>query len=299
MIRPTDGTLLVTHRGCLDGTGSALMFLWAGGRRDRILFKSPSSLLLTVDEIPSDVCEVWYADCCPSSMIDPAAGRPFRVFDHHVSNDRLFSHDARCVFDMKKSGTSLLYSQLGIEDDYSSLPGGESVDLLVKALESYDLGRFDYAPGQRLADIAATFNQESFLDLMFTLGPHAILYDSALSARAEAMEGVRKIYSESAERNALYSVVKFSEAPIRVGVASSPVDWKNDVADKILNSGKADMAVIIDITGGMISLRSRESGPDCSLIAGLYGGGGHARAAGFKMGKSQKILEVISNEVFG
>lgn len=302
--RPTPGTALLTHRGCLDGTGSALVFIWAGGRRDRILFKNPSMLVLSSDDVPSDVTDVWYADCCPPTMDDPAAGRDFLVFDHHVSNERAHRGDPRCTFDMKRSGTSLLAHVLGQVDDSDSLEMEGRRDL-IRALESYDLGRFDHEPGQRLADAAATYSQEEMLDLMIELGPNGTLHDRDLTCRAEAMASVRNLYADSAIRSVFYSslmlpaVAGFFDAPIRIGVSSSPVYWKNEVSERILDSGKVDVAVIIDTTGGMVSLRSRPSGPDCSVIAGLYGGGGHARAAGFKIKSGAWALELLSNRVFG
>lgn len=309
MIRPTSKTALVTHKGCLDGTGSALVFIWAGGRRDRIIFKNPSMLVLSDEDVPSDVTDIWYADCCPPTMGDPAAGRPFLVFDHHVSNERAFGDDGRCTFDMGRSGSSLMAHVLGQIDSSDSFEM-EGRRELIKALESYDLGRFDYEPGQRLSDVAVTYSQEQMLDLMIERGSYGTLYDRDLTCRAEAMASVRNLYADSAAHSALYSHINVPSSPgiehtlqdtcgrIRIGMSSSPVYWKNEVSERILDSGKADMAVIIDLTGGMVSLRSRPSGPDCSIIADLYGGGGHACAAGFKIKSSDRVLELLSNEVF-
>ena len=58
------------------------------------------------------------------------------------------------------------------------------------------------------------------------------------------------------------------------------------------------MAVIVDLTGGMVSLRSRRPGPDCSVIAALYGGGGHAGAAAFRMMR-ESVFSLLSQEIFG
>jgi hypothetical protein len=161
--KPTEKTALVTHKGCLDGTGSALMFITAGGRRENVIFKAPSTALLTPEEAaPFD--EVWFADLCPPSLEDPAGGRPFHVFDHHVSNQRKFGNDPRCTFDMKKSGTSLMAEVLGLDCPADELPG--AFDGLIEALEAYDLGKFDHVGGVRLADIASSYTQEEMLDLM-------------------------------------------------------------------------------------------------------------------------------------
>ncbi len=298
MLRPIAGTALVSHRGCLDGTGSALVFLWAGGRRDRILFKNPSGLILAPEDLPPDVIEVWYADCCPPDMLDPAVGRPFRVFDHHISNQRLFGHDDRCVFDMTQSGTSLLARVLDVVDGRSHALMQARRDL-VEALEAYDLGRFDHEQGMRLADAASSYSQEDMLDLMFSLGPYDVLRDPDLSARAHAIQSMRVLYADSALRSVRYSTTFFSGiGDVRIGVGASPVYWKNEVAERILSSGHADVAVVIDVTGGMVSLRARRGGPDCSRIAALFGGGGHARASGFKLG-SDRMIRMLTEQVLG
>lgn len=299
-MRPTSGIALVTHRGCLDGTGSALVFIWAGGRRDRIFFKNPSGLILGPDDLPSDVTEVWYADCCPPNMLDPAVGRPIRVFDHHISNKRAFDHDDRCVFDMMRSGTSLMAHVLGQVDDSDTFEMQGRRDL-ISALEAYDLGRFDHEPGQRLADIAGSYSQEQMLDVLLELGPHGTLNDRDLTCRAEAMASVRKLYAESAARSAHFTKLSFPDiGSFRTGISASPPYWKNEVSERILDSGNAELAVVIDVTSGSVSLRSRSNGPDCSRIAGLYpGGGGHARAAGFKVRNGAYMLEQLSYQVFG
>lgn len=282
-------TLLVTHRGCLDGTGSALMYVWAGGDRSRVLFRNPSGLQLKPEDVPADVEEVWYADCCPQVLIDPAVGRPFRVFDHHVSAQRLHGSDPRCMFDMAESGTSLMARQFALTGlDKAS-------DEFIAAMRDYDLGRFDNVAGLRLADLASTYDQDALLDLFIEREPEGIMYDRDLTARASGAAAIREVYCKHNARLAPSSVLSLRESVGRVVIAAAvcPRDWKNDTAKQILDTRPAiDVAVIFDVMGGMVSLRSRDGGPDCSVIAGLYGGGGHARAAGFKM--PDGIIGVIS-----
>lgn len=293
-LKPGPKTALVTHKGCLDGTGSALMFIWAGGRRENIFFKQPSMAFLTEAEAVG-FDEVWFADICPPHLNEPAGGLPFRVFDHHISNQRKFGDDPRFMFDMKRSGTSLMAHVLGIHDDPESYYS--NIDDLIKALESYDLGRFDHAGGMRLADIAASFSQEQMLDEMIERDAEGILYDRDLTSRAEALSSVRNLYAEQAARYAYgFQFPGTGDEIIECGVAVSPVYWKNEVAQRILETH--DLAMIIDPTTQMVSLRSKEGGPDCSMIAGRYGGGGHARAAGFKANGLQ-MLNALTEAVIG
>jgi oligoribonuclease NrnB/cAMP/cGMP phosphodiesterase (DHH superfamily) len=288
--KPTSKTALVTHKGCLDGTGSALMFIWAGGLRENIFFRNPSFCFLTPQEAaPFD--EVWFADVCPVSLEDPAGGKHFHVFDHHISNQKKFWDDPRCTFDMSKSGTSLMAHFLNVLEDGVRLYSYEQD--LVHALESYDLGKFDCAAGVRLADIATSFSQEEMLDLMLEREPEGILHDSDLSSRAESAASTRNEYAERAASSA-YGFM-FDER-IACGVAVSPVYWKNEVAQRILK--QYDLAMVIDPTAQMVSLRSKEGGPDCSIIAARYGGGGHARAAGFKA-NGPYMLSALVEAVIG
>ena len=299
--KPGPKTGLVTHKGCLDGTGSALMFIWAGGRKENILFRNPSTCDLTAEEAaPFD--EVWFADLCPSQMRDPAGGKPFRVFDHHASNAKKFVDDPRCTFSMVHSGTSLFGEMLGVYDagwldlkvDYEDWLNEQRWERakLVEALEAYDLGRFSHEQGQYLADLAASFTQEQMLDIL-QRQERQVFSLPEYRGRVEALSSMRKLYADTATRNVL---VKDLDG-MRAGVAVAPVYWKNEVAERILDKG-LDLAVVVDAAGGMVSLRSRPGGPDCSIIAGRYGGGGHPRAAGFKM-SSIVLVDSMFNEVFG
>lgn len=292
--KPTDKTGLVTHRGCLDGTGSALMFLWAGGKRENIVFRNPSTAFLTPSEAAS-FDDVWFADVCPPSLDnEPAGGKPFHVFDHHLSNMKKFGDDPRCTFDMKKSGTSLMARELDVVDEETM--AGALVSELVSALEAYDLGRFDEPMGVMLADAASSYTQDEMLDKLVKHGP-GVIFDDEIISRAAALSSVRNIYSDQAAKYAYsFQFPDTGDSIIECGMAVSPVYWKNEVAVRILKDH--DLALIVDPTSQMVSLRSKPGGPDCSIIAARYGGGGHARAAGFKANGLQ-MLNALTEAVIG
>lgn len=301
MRKPTEKTLLVTHKGCLDGTGSALMFIWAGGKRENIRFRNPNGCALTPEDI-GDAEEVWFADLCPPVLDGAGGGLPFHVFDHHLSNQKRYGEDPRCTFSLSHSGTSLMFRELGLRqalDDREReyLPHHVDERDLVEALEAYDLGRFDHFPGQRLADVASTYTQEQMLEILTERDVEEVLFDRDLTQRAEAAAAMRNLYAEAAAKTCRRMSLNFGGEMVYLGVATSPVYWKNEVAERILNSGCA-VAVMIDPVTQMVSLRSRPGGPDCSRIAGLFGGGGHARAAGFK-GNGARMLDSLTEVVFG
>jgi len=179
-----------------------------------------------------------------------------------------------------------------------------------QAMQDYDLGHFENPEGVFLADVASTFTQEEFLDALngrVTLCTlNGVLDFPDFKQRAEAAASIRRIYCEQAAASAVIESVRIGEhgsdyATVRIAIAAVPRDWKNDAAQRMLEMNPdVDLAVILDVMGGMVSLRSRVGGPDCSRVAGLYGGGGHARAAGFKMiGGTRHALGSLAQEVFG
>ncbi len=303
---PTSKTALVTHKGCLDGTGAALVFIWAGGNPANILFRNPTGCGLSAAEAaPYD--EVWFADLCPPDLTNPAGGKPWLVFDHHVSNVRKFYDHTSCVFDVKLCGTSLLARELGVTP--AGLITADAEDRsLIAAIEAYDLGDFTNDRGVLLADLASTFSQEEMLSILRRYGGD-IFSEQNMMARADGAAASRALYATAAAKGAHITSVwsPSDDTEVLVGVAVSPIYWKNSVAQAILHHGKyrwggvetdAHVALIIDPTTQMASLRSLVGGPDCSMIAATYNGGGHAQAAGFKI-NGNSLLHLLAHEVLG
>lgn len=302
---PTDRTLLVTHKNCLDGTGCAAVFVWAGGRRENIIFKPPHACDLSPDEV-SGFDEVWFADLCPKNLDDPTCGLLFHVFDHHKSNMERAGSCKNCTFSMEHSGTSLLARETDVfskcRGGYHSTDEGRWIsdyERIVRALEAYDLGRFDYREGQYMADLAATLTQEQMLDMFIERGENAssVLNDPLNKARVEAAQNARTLYAQKAAKDALYLDWRPPGeiyGPVRTGVSLSPEQWKNAVAQEILR--EADLAIIVDTTSWSVSFRSNRL--DVSQMAQEYGGGGHKAASGFKI-NPHDALRLIIEEIFG
>lgn len=305
MRKPTERTALVTHRGCLDGTGCAAVFIWSGGLRQNVIFKPPHDCNLTPEEA-AGFDEVWFADLCPDLSVEPACGLPFHVFDHHKSNMEKWGGSMNCTFSMTHSGTSLLAQETGVfaqcQWGRESLDEGRWVtdyERMVKALEAYDLGRFEHHEGQFMADFAGTLTQEQLLEMIIECGEHVgtVLNNVENLAAVNAIRRSRILYAQKAAESALY----FDWDPpggefrgVPTGVSISPEPWKNAVAEEILR--KAVLAIVVDSTSWSLSFRSKTL--DVSKMAQEYGGGGHMRAAGFKI-SSHDILWSILEEVFG
>lgn len=297
---PTAKTALVTHKGCLDGSGCAVMFILAGGNKHNIFFKSPKKCHLTAEEAnPFD--EVWFADVCPVDLTDPAGGKPWKVFDHHYTNiKRHGENHEHCCFDSSKCATTILYKEFGIDKWPNSKRAAgypfQDWDDIVNAIEDYDLGRFE-ADAMFISSLAACYEQVDFIDLLYRNAAN-IYEEPYFQERVEAMNGIRDHYTSRAVKTAR----AYDLNGVWVATVSSPVYWKNEIAITLLDGRKVDgrapdVVAAIDYATCIISLRSRENGVNVAEIAEKYGGGGHKKAAAFKM-KSDIMYSALFQEVF-
>jgi len=61
------------------------------------------------------------------------------------------------------------------------------------------------------------------------------------------------------------------------------LEMSEGIVDSLAHVSEADVAIFFkedSMTSSRISVRTKGDGPDATAIAGAFGGGGHARAAG-------------------
>jgi len=176
------------------------------------------------------------------------------------------------LFDMDRSGA-------GIAWDFFH-PGAPRPEL-IDHVEDRDLWRFAL-PGTREIQ-AAVFSYPYEFDVWDLLMETPM---ETLRAQGVAIE--RKHHKDVAE------LVKVAKRRMVIGhyevpVASLPYTLASD-AGHLMAKGKPFAACYYDKDGGRVfSLRSTDQGVDVSEVAKLYGGGGHARAAGFTVPRDHEL----------
>ncbi len=176
------------------------------------------------------------------------------------------------LFDMDRSGA-------GIAWDF--FHPGVSRPELIDHVEDRDLWRFAL-PGTREIQ-AAVFSYPYDFDVWDLLMETPM---ETLRAQGVAIE--RKHHKDVAE---LVTVAKRQMVigHYEVPVASLPYTLASD-AGHLMAKGKPFAACYYDKDDGRVfSLRSTDQGVDVSEVAKLYGGGGHARAAGFRVPRDHEL----------
>lgn len=177
-----------------------------------------------------------------------------------------------CYFDMNKSGAGIAWDFFNPDVPRPAL---------VNHVEDRDLWRFALNGTREIQ--AAVFSYEYTFDKWDWLAEEGI---ATLFMEGVAIE--RKHHKDVAE---LVAVCKrrLSIAGYAVPVASLPYTLTSD-AGHLMAQGEPFAACYWDTEDGRVfSLRSTDVGMDVSAIAKLFGGGGHAQAAGFKVPRDHEL----------
>lgn len=176
------------------------------------------------------------------------------------------------LFDMERSGAGIAWDFF-----HPGVPRPELID----HVEDRDLWRFALRGTREIQ--AAVFSYPYEFDVWDLLMVTPL---DTLRAQGVAIE--RKHHKDVAE------LVKVAKRPMVIGhytvpVASLPYTLASD-AGHLMAKDQPFAACYYDKADGRVfSLRSTDDGVDVSEVAKLYGGGGHARAAGFRVPRDHEL----------
>lgn len=291
-------TLLVTHRGCMDGSGCAIMFLRAGGdissmryiaaggadrwlREQRNLDLLGDRSILMVDVAPSS----------PDAVEAIERRGNFTLLDHHRSADVLSGRPWATV-DEAACGTELLRRHLGLDDDDSRC--------LAETIDDFDRwqNRLDFS--EDLADLHVFLGQRQFIERF--VWPRAAGGEFITDEEDKLVRMIRRRKSEemamalAAAVRSPFQICGASDASAVVLVTDCP--YTSHLLDQALRAHpEAQLAVQVAAGRRSVSLRSRPGGVDVSTVARRRGGGGHPTAAGFPIAK--ETIAGLVEEILG
>ena len=204
------------------------------------------------------------------NMLKTAAS--ITILDHHISaekdlSDLLSSGKISGKFDMSKSGAMLVWEWFNPQ---------KPAPKLIEHIQDRDLWKFELE-GSREINAALTSYPFDFAvwDSLMSSSETEL---AALRQNGAAIE--RKLQKDIEELLA-YGIRRMVIAGYDVPVLNAPSASVSDDGH-IMSINESFAACYWDhAEGGSFSLRSSESGVDVAEVAKKFGGGGHAKAAGF------------------
>lgn len=270
--------LVIYHGNCVDGFTAAWCF-WRkyGENADYVAGvyqQDPPNV------VGRDVYLVDFSYKAPvvADMLRAAAS--VTLIDHHktalddLAHLRNGDYDHRALHwfcDLERSGATLAWDYLFPK---------EPRPLLLEHVEDRDLWRFQIFGTRQIS--AFLFSHEYSFPLWDKLmrasyGDSIKMMDIGEAIERKHIKDVKELVAVCKRR----MVIGGHDVP----VASLPYTMVSDAAN-LMAQGEPFAACYWDTEDGRIfGLRSTEEGVDVSEVAAEYGGGGHVRSAGFKVGR--------------
>lgn len=191
------------------------------------------------------------------------------------------------LFDMDRSGARIAWDHLFPHD---------SPPQLLLHIEDRDLWRFKLAHTREIQSTVFSHPYDFKLwDRLMKAGPLELMEMTVGGAAIDRAH--QKNVSELFREVRRYMVINGVETP----VANVPYTMASDMGQELADFERARKlrpeaeifaaTYFDDATHRCFSLRSLDDGADVSVIAKRYGGGGHARAAGFKVPRDHPLAQ--------
>jgi uncharacterized protein len=305
-----DDALLVTHKDCLDGTGSAILFKsFSKGKNveyckagclghffeKNFLYGSYADKLIIV-------VDLHFSENDKDTIDELQKRGNIFILDHHASAKHLTRYDW-CHVDDSICGMQLLLKSM--EDFVVPFNDFSMWNEFAELVADRDLWKNKIACSKHLSKIMDLYGQEAFVKRIlrntkerYINGRHYEYEKTSSFLLAEEYVLAVHLLEKEKEcfRKCIEKYITKYFYGLKYGITISSTNNPSELLNRLLNADKQiDIAANINLDSRMVSLRSRGN-IDVSQVAISHGGGGHVAAAGFSIDK--KIINSIIEEVF-
>lgn len=271
LIKPT---MCIYHANCADGFGAALAVWMRFGNSVEFI---PASYGENPPNCADhDVLLVDFSYKLPALEMILEQAKSVTILDHHKTAEAdiqplLDAERIHGEFDMDRSGAAMTWDWCFPDEDRPRL---------IEYIQDRDLWQFNLEGTREITAVLFSYDQDFDIwkGIMSALEDDEVLGNVLHTGRAlrrKHMKDVKQAIDATKRRMLIcgYSVP----------VANVPYTYASD-AGNIMSEGELFAACYFDTPDGRkFSLRSKDTGMDVSEIAKRFGGGGHARAAGFQV----------------
>lgn len=281
----------------MDGSGCAIVFQHAGGKRENIRYVAAGMVERFIKDEPlinSDkfmiFADIGFPD--DTKYVNKLEKRGnCVVLDHHKTSLHMKGRPW-CLIDAEGNGGSacgceLLRQYLGVED--------AGIKYLCGVIDDHDRWLRKDPNSEDLATLTVFLGQKIFVDWFSGRDFNAGLFTKTELDMLSVLKERRDENIENAIRKVVVKDIVFNGRTVKIGYVVTPEPNISLLLDTLLTrKPELDVACSIGIDKGAASFRSKK-GLDVSEMAKYFGGGGHFAAAGHRLPDSliSEMIEVV------
>lgn len=272
LIKPT---LCIYHANCADGFGAALAV------RLRFADSRPEFVAATYGEIPPDctghdVLLVDFSYKLPVLEQIIAQAKSVTILDHHKTAEAdiqplLDAGRVHGEFDMGRSGAAMAWDWCFPDDDRPRL---------IEHIQDRDLWQFKLEGTREVS--AALFSYDQDFEVWKNILT-ALEDEEGMAFMVRMGQTLQRKHNKDLDDILKATKRRMLICGYSVPVANLPYIFASDAGNRMAEGELFSASYFDTPDGRKFSLRSKDTGMDVSEIAKRFGGGGHARAAGFMM----------------
>jgi len=278
MMEPSSVNVVIYHANCNDGFGAAYSAWKLLGNRAEYIAASHGAPPPDVTDKKVVILDFSYDNETTKRMIEQA--EDLWVIDHHKSNMVELHDISNTRFDMTKSGAIL---------SWEFFHPGKEAPKFIQYIEDRDLWKWELAYSKEFSaafdmvpwefEEYEKFEDDSVFDDAVKRGSYILAYSKTV---------IRKVCDKASPR-------KYKDYNVMVVNSSH---WMSEIGASLAKD--CDFAMIWyydhDHCNYKCSLRAFHDTMDVSEIAKKFGGGGHRKAAGFVLSKTNHPDHIFSSE---
>ncbi|MGO1500800.1 MAG: phosphohydrolase [Marinobacter sp.] len=272
LIKPT---LCIYHANCADGFGSALA-VWLRFADSRPEFVPAAYGDLVPDCVGHEVLLVDFSYKLPVLEQIIAQANSVTILDHHKTAEAdiqplLDAAQVHGEFDMARSGAAITWDWCFPDEERPRL---------IEYIQDRDLWQFNLEGTREIS--AALFSYDQEFEVWKNILT-ALEDEEGREFMVRMGQTLRRKHNKDLDDILKATKRRMLICGYSVPVANVPYIFASDAGNRMAEGELFSASYFDTPDGRKFSLRSKDTGMDVSEIAKGFGGGGHARAAGFMM----------------
>lgn len=263
--------VLITHKNCQDGTGCVLVSHYYDYKNNlkprKIIYCQYGKYLQVPDVVNKDVIIADFSFDRETMKQMKKDAKSLIVLDHHASAEKELEGLNFCIFDMEESGATLLWKYLFPDKDVADL---------FKYIKDRDIWRWELPNSKEVSAGLSLLSGDINAQSKYTFDVTGLIE-----------KGKTVLEYQDQQVSKILKIKKYLPRMIINGYNVICINTTTLISEigNALSIDEPFVAMYFDTDKARVyALRSNAENKDyvdVSIIAKLYGGGGHKHAAGF------------------